>query len=1281
MIRRILISVGLIAVVTLPMVTLSTCGKQYALLLTIRAQDSATPLSVYDLRIKDLATNSLVLERVGEKVDPNNLNRDISKEGQELKIAIEFESEGNYLVYIWARSGQGSGGGQFFLRDFQVDDVVEKDVLLTPLENDEDGDGFPKCGSPGITCGPTNCTYLDCNDKVFAINPFAAEVCENGVDDDCSAGCGAAAGVGDEKCVDSDGDGVPAGQDCDDSDPCRSPNIPEFRNMCGKPATAWDVPGAKACKDKLAAAGQPFSPPFCGDGIDQDCNGKDVACFPDEDCDNFSPPQDCNDKDPKISPQAPELCDGKDNNCNKVIDEGCLPCDVDGDQHAKVGYPGTDCNYPRDDTDDYDAGRYPGTTADDGGLEGGTVAGALREYCSSTKKDKNGKLAQRDTDHDGDGKNAADDGCPTVACDADGDGFKGAQCNPSASEKDCDDSDPHVFPGAPDICGNGIAENCVADVACASCTDSDGDGYCGRPGGCTKWADCPEADCEDNNPNVHPWALEKCDRIDNDCDNLVDEDNVDNAGVPMAVDVDVCNDDNDGKCAEPPQNGVCVCSPLDTRKVYRHDPADNRLRCTGESFGAAASPRCFEAIQPTKERCDTDDWNCDSKPFDSPKDVPGDYFDYGVSCGKSIGTCGAGIVTDCNLSQTLLSEQMSVLGSGHNQHWICTDANTKQPVKLPTQEQCNGFDDDCDGVGSIQDVTGTDLGWKELDEKDVDSDKYMKCSGPCPTLATGLKGCDDCNDLVASTYPGAFEKCDSVDNNCKSGDEGTGDCLGTWSCCPAPQNACRQLATDYQNCNTCGTTCPANTTNDCVNSTCVCGSTGGPCSGGRNCVGTAPGGTCQCIANGLCGGCCSSNNCLAGNTIAACGTQGESCDTCTTSNPCRNPICNVLGNCAESNKADGTACPSGKCSGGNCCTGCLQSGICFTTPDNAHCGTSGVNCTTCSTTNQCRSADCSTGGCNISYRPNGTICTGGLCYNGNCCTGCWNGTACDTTPDNSSCGTGGALCGTCSTPDFCKSASCPTGVCGITNKTDGTGCTGGLCYGGSCCTVCVVNGTCQTSSNDSHCGTAGETCDICNSGQDCVSGNCVCNAASCSSGCCDGDTCNSPTAAHCGLNGAACVTCTAFEDCISGSCTFVCNAASCPSGCCDGNICRPGTTDALCGTGGATCDTCTASEDCISGICTFVCNAASCPSGCCEGGVCYVDNAAHCGTGGGGCVGCNTDLACSSGTCTCTTSSCSSGCCDSNVCYPGTADDFCGSGGTACVACGGSTTCQSHSCQ
>ncbi|MFC1844375.1 MopE-related protein, partial [Thermodesulfobacteriota bacterium] len=82
------------------------------------------------------------------------------------------------------------------------------------------------------------------------------------------------------------------------------------------------------CNDSVGTI-NPGADEICGDGIDQDCNGSDLACDPnnvDDDGDGYTENEgDCND-DPAtgggVYPGATEICDGLDNNCDDAVDEG-----------------------------------------------------------------------------------------------------------------------------------------------------------------------------------------------------------------------------------------------------------------------------------------------------------------------------------------------------------------------------------------------------------------------------------------------------------------------------------------------------------------------------------------------------------------------------------------------------------------------------------------------------------------------------------------------------------------------------------------------------------------------------------------------------------------------------------------------------------------------------------------------------------------------------------------------------------------------------------------------
>ena len=145
----------------------------------------------------------------------------------------------------------------------------------------------------------------------------------------------------------------------------------------------------------------------------------------DVDGDGVTAEYDCDDGDAAVYPDAEELCDGIDNNCDGAVDEGLLGTfyvDADGDGYGGESDTVEACAAPKgyaasaDDCDDSDPAFHPGATEDD---------------CSDPN------------DYNCDGS--------VAYADVDADGF--AAC------EDCDDTDAAVHPEAAEVC-NGLDENC-----------------------------------------------------------------------------------------------------------------------------------------------------------------------------------------------------------------------------------------------------------------------------------------------------------------------------------------------------------------------------------------------------------------------------------------------------------------------------------------------------------------------------------------------------------------------------------------------------------------------------------------------------------------------------------------------------------------------------------------------------------------------------------------------------------------------------------------------------
>ncbi|MFH1467174.1 MAG: MopE-related protein, partial [Pseudomonadota bacterium] len=452
--------------------------------------------------------------------------------------------------------------------------------------------------------------------------------------------------------------------------------------------------------------------------------------LPDADLDGYAPPADCDDGDPGVHPDATEVCDGVDQDCDGEVDEDAVdrrPFWVDGDGDGfgsdEEGWWG--CAPPEgmagnaDDCDDADPGVHPGATE---------VCDGVDQDCDGEPDEGVGDSAPWYADTDGDG--FGDPAVATLTCEEASVGYV-------RDATDCDDLGPdaaETFPGA--------AEH-ESTAVCMQDADEDG------------WGDAapalatvtPGLDCDDLGPRAR-FTYPGSAALEGPADCTLDLDGdgwgADLPDVHAVVPGRDCDDDSlDNRWTFPGaaelESGSACMRDRDEDGWGDASPPEPRVTPGTDCDDGDA------ALRPdAPEDCDGVDQDCDGLVDDGAfatvfPDADGDGY----------GDAAAGLEVCMPPSGWLL---------------VGDDCDDTDPEVHPgATEWCDGRDNDCDGL--VDDA----VTWIHV-FPDADGDGWGETAGltsdcwarPGYVIADG-----DCDDGDAAAWPGAPEiACDGIDQDC-----------------------------------------------------------------------------------------------------------------------------------------------------------------------------------------------------------------------------------------------------------------------------------------------------------------------------------------------------------------------------------------------------------------------------------------------------------------------------------------------------------------------------------
>ena len=578
--------------------------------------------------------------------------------------------------------------------DNDCDGTIDEDIV-SRWYADADGDGFGDGASASDVCDPPSgyvADDTDCNDLLADTFPGATEICDS-VDNDCDGVADDSVGV--PWFRDADGDGF-GGTDTTES--CEAPpGYTATPGDCDDTDGATSPAGTEVCDD---------ADNDCDTSVDEDTL---LTWYLDADTDGFGivdatiegceapggyvgNTDDCDDASASVSPNAVEICDTIDNDCDGSVDESGVGidayyADTDGDGYGDPGVRASGCSAP--------AGYVPNDGDCDDGA--GAVSPDAAEACDGI-----------DNDCDGEADEASAVDASTFYADNDDDGHGGrvtvraceAPTGFSTVGDDCDDGEAEAYPGATEICDS-LDNDCDGDadggLTSSFYEDTDGDGFgnpadtldsCTAPAGYVAASTDPgDQDCDDLDADIHPDATEVCDGFDNDCDGDAD-------GELLVT----LYDDLDGDGFGDPNHATESCLPPASQVPAPADPLD--VDC--DDLDADVHPDAAEL-------CDGLDNNCDG------------VADEGLSTTWYLDYDRDGYGDDDDAESACAAPSARYVAGGGD----CDDTDgARHPGAAPG---CDGGDLDCDG----------------LVDNDADEDGY----------ADILCGGDDCDDTNAAIYP------------------------------------------------------------------------------------------------------------------------------------------------------------------------------------------------------------------------------------------------------------------------------------------------------------------------------------------------------------------------------------------------------------------------------------------------------------------------------------------------------------------------------------------------